>query len=138
MPGDLGRPLGTPAVQPPAAAGVQWDPETRVVVPVLVATFVMAVTALRHLRADTRGAHLALLVVMASGLASLAKLLGFITHIVRFLRVDTMMATVQGEAQAAIETFYPRYGDPPAPRSRMTTPSRPARDMSSQPRGAAW
>lgn len=87
------------------------DPVTRVVLSVLVAAFVMAMTVLRHLRADTPVPHVAILAVMVSGLASLAALLAFITHIVRVLRVDTMMATVHGDAQAAIRAFYPAYDD---------------------------
>ncbi len=87
------------------------DPATRVVLSVLVATFVLAMTVLRHLRADAPVPHLAVLAVAGGGLLSLAALLGFITHITRILRIDTMMAAVHGEARAAIDAFYPRYGD---------------------------
>ncbi len=102
------------------------DPVTRVVLSVLVASFVMAMTVLRNLRADTPVPHLAVLAVMLSGFASLAALLGFITHIVRVLRIDTMMATVHSEAQAAIRAFYPSYGDDrPRDPTDDTTPADP-------------
>jgi hypothetical protein len=50
--------------------------------------------------------HLALLMVMASGLASLAALLGAPPTSSGSCGWDTMMATVHGEAQAAIKAFY--------------------------------
>jgi uncharacterized membrane protein len=87
------------------------DPVTRVVLSVLVATFVAALTVVRHLRADAPVPRLGVLLVMVGGLASLAALLAFITHIVRVLRVDTMMLAVHDETHAAICTFYPPYGD---------------------------
>jgi uncharacterized membrane protein len=87
------------------------DPVTRWVLSILVATFAVAMAVLRQLRADSPIPHLGVLAVMVGGLASLAALLGFITHIVRVLRVDTMMATVHQEAQSAIKTFYPAYDD---------------------------
>ena len=102
------------------------DPVTRWVLSILVATFAMAVAVLRHLRSDSPVPHVAVLAVMAGGLASLAALLGFITHIVRVLRVDTMMATVHQETQAAIKAFYPAYDDhrprAPGPSSRPPGP----------------
>ncbi len=96
------------------------DPVTRIVLSVLVATFALAVSVLRHLSADAPVPHLAVLAVTIGGLASLAALLGFITHIVRVLRVDTMMASVHSEARAAIAAFYPPYGDD-GPRSPSET-----------------
>lgn len=102
------------------------DPATRVVLSVLVASFVMAMTVLRNLRADTPVPHLAVLAVMVGGFAALAALLGFITHIVRSIRIDTMMATVHSEAQAAINAFYPSYGDDrPRDPTKHTTPADP-------------
>lgn len=59
---------------------------------------------------------------MVSGLASPAALLGFITHIVRILRVDTMMATVHGDAKGAIDAFYPLRRPAPTPPLEPATP----------------
>ncbi len=87
------------------------DLVTRVVLAVLVATFVLAVTVLRGLRADRPVPGLAVLAVFVLGLVSLGALLGFITHLVRVLRVDTMMLTVHDEADQAIAVFYPAYED---------------------------
>ena len=87
------------------------DRLTRVVLSVLVGTFVFSLSVLRHLRSDGPPPALAMLVVGLTGLASLAALLAFITHIVRILRVDTMMLAVHDETKSAIRTFYPRYGD---------------------------
>ncbi len=87
------------------------DLVTRVVLAVLVATFVLAVTVLRGLRADQPVPSLAVLAVFVLGLVSLGALLGFITHLVRVLRVDTMMLTVHDEADQAIAVFYPAYED---------------------------
>jgi uncharacterized membrane protein len=87
------------------------DRVTRAVLSVLVATFVLAVTVLRGLRADTPVPALAVLAVLVAGLASLAAILAFITHIVRVLRVDTMMLAVHDETSRAIATFYPSYED---------------------------
>jgi uncharacterized membrane protein len=102
------------------------DPVTRVVLSTLVATYAVAMAVLRHLRADAPVPHLAVLTVMVSGLASLAALLAFITHIVRVLRIDTMMASVHGEARTAIGAFYAQYGDedPRAPTGETTPPGR--------------
>lgn len=87
------------------------DPVTRWVLSILVATFAIAMAVLRQLHADSPIPQLAVLAVMIGGLASLVALLGFITHIVRVLRVDTMMATVHQEAQSAIKAFYPAHDD---------------------------
>ena len=87
------------------------DRITRGVLAVLVGTFVLAVTVLRGLRADTPVPALAVLAVLVAGLASLTGILAFITHIVRILRVDAMMLAVHDETSRAIATFYPPYED---------------------------
>lgn len=100
------------------------DPVTRWVLSILVATFAIAMAVLRQLHADSPIPQLAVLAVMIGGLASLVALLGFITHIVRVLRVDTMMATVHQEAQSAIKAFYPAHDDNrPRDPDPATTPS---------------
>jgi uncharacterized membrane protein len=99
------------------------DPFTKASLCVLVATFVLAITVLRQMRADTPPPHVAVLAVFIMGLTSLAAVLFFITHLIRILRVESMMLTVHGEAVTAIEMFYPDYGDPrPRPPGPTTTP----------------
>jgi len=92
------------------------DRVTKVVLSVLVATFLFAVTVLRGLRSDAPVPSLAMLVASVLAVGALGAVLGFITHITRLLRVDTMMREVHDEAEKAIAIFYPHYGDP-APRS---------------------
>ncbi len=92
------------------------DPVTKVVLSVLVATFLFAVTVLRGLRSDLPVPSPALLVASVLAVTALGAVLGFITHITRLLRVDTMMREVHDETERAIMTFYPEHGDP-APRS---------------------
>lgn len=87
------------------------DSVVRIVLSVLVATFVLALTVLRGLGGDDVVPALAALLVLVMGLVSLAALLGFITHLVRILRIDTMMRAVHDETSTAIRTFYPPYGD---------------------------
>ncbi|MBI9115295.1 DUF2254 domain-containing protein [Sanguibacter suaedae] len=86
------------------------DRVTKAVLAVLVATFVFAVLVLRSLREEDDVPVLAVGVTILLAFGSLAAVLGFITHITRKLRVDTMMLTVHGEARAAIRAFYPAYG----------------------------
>jgi uncharacterized membrane protein len=44
----------------------------------------------------------------------------YITHVIRILRIDTMMLAVHAQTALAITTFYPPYGDP---RPRSPDPS---------------
>ena len=87
------------------------DPVTRLVLAILVGTFALALSALRELRATEPVPVLVVVAVFLMGFVALAALLGFITHIVRVLRVDTMMLTVHDQTARAIDHFYPRYGD---------------------------
>ncbi len=87
------------------------DTVTKATLAILVSTFVAALTALRGLAADTRVPAPALLAVFVLGLASLAAVLGFITHFVRLVRVDTMMLTAHDETDKAIAQFYPLIDD---------------------------
>jgi uncharacterized membrane protein len=78
------------------------DPFTKASLCVLVGTFVLSLTVLREIRADTPPPHLAVLAVFVMGLASLAAVLFFITHLIRILRIDTMMLMVHGQTTQAI------------------------------------
>ncbi|WP_223168148.1 DUF2254 domain-containing protein [Nonomuraea sp. SYSU D8015] len=87
------------------------DRVTKAVLALLVGTFVYALTVLRSLHREEPLPELALLVAFGLGLASLASVIAFISHITRVLRVDTMMLTVHDETARTIATFYPAYGD---------------------------
>ncbi len=87
------------------------DPITRVVLSVLVATFVCSLTGLRHFRTDEPPPVLSVLLAFLLGLLALASVLAFITHMIRTLRVDSMMRAVHDDTSRAIETFYPSYDD---------------------------
>jgi uncharacterized membrane protein len=87
------------------------DRLTKACLSVLVATFVFTVAALHGLRADDAVPTLTMLVALLLGIFTLAAVLGFITHIARALRVDTMMLATHDETEQAIRVFYPAYGD---------------------------
>ena len=88
------------------------DRVTKAVLATLVGTLVYATTVLRAVHAEKPLPQLALALAVCLGLAALASVLGFITHMTRVLRVDTMMQTVHQETDTAIKEFYPAYGDP--------------------------
>ncbi|WP_347057466.1 DUF2254 domain-containing protein [Blastococcus sp. HT6-30] len=85
------------------------DGVTKSVLSVLTATFVLAVAGLRGINQDEPVPTLVCLVAALLGLASVGALLAFISHMVRMLRVDTMMTRVHDDARRAIETFYGPY-----------------------------
>jgi uncharacterized membrane protein len=87
------------------------DAVTKRVLVVLSGTFVFTTTALYGIRADEPVPDVAVGVGLILGIASLGAILAFITHMVRALRVDTMMASVHDETGGAIATFYPEHGD---------------------------
>lgn len=87
------------------------DPVTKVVLSVLIATFVVAITVLRGLREDRPVPALAVAVVFLLGLISLGTVVAFISHLIRVLRVDTMMLKAHTETVRAIGRFYPDYDD---------------------------
>jgi len=87
------------------------EPVTKRVLAILVGTFVFALTALRALRSDQPVPTLAVLGGYLLGLVSVGALVGFVAHMVRALRVDTMMLRVHDETNRAIERFYLPYGD---------------------------
>lgn len=92
------------------------DRVTKAALSVLIATFVFTMTALHGMRADAPVPALAMVAALLLGLLTLVTVLGFINHIARALRVDTMMLATHDETQQAIRMFYPAYGDP-TPRS---------------------
>ncbi|SDF08466.1 Uncharacterized membrane protein [Blastococcus aurantiacus] len=87
------------------------DPVTKRVLSILSATFVFSITGLRGLNSAQPVPSLVLLTAALLGIASLGALLVFISHMVRMLRVDTMMTRVHTDARRAIEQFYPPYDD---------------------------
>ncbi|WP_432542958.1 DUF2254 domain-containing protein [Kineococcus sp. SYSU DK002] len=98
------------------------DPWTKAVLAVLIATFAFSLTVLRGLRPDRPPPAAALLVAFVLGIASMAAVLGFISHLTRLLRVDTMMLSVHDEAARAIDTFYPSLGEPEPRRPDRSDP----------------
>ncbi|MVA77412.1 DUF2254 domain-containing protein [Auraticoccus sp. F435] len=99
------------------------DRVTQAVLAVLVSTFVVAVTGLRGMDPDGPLPVLVPPVVLLLAIASAGALLVFVGHIVRSLRVDTMMVSVHQQAAAALRETYPRYGD----RSKDPSPELAAR-----------
>ena len=87
------------------------DPVTKAVLVVLSVSFVFTSSTLYAMREDQRVPTVSVLVGYVLGVASLFAILAFITHIVRVIRVDTMMLVVHDETSAAISKFYPPYDD---------------------------
>ncbi|WP_228973150.1 DUF2254 domain-containing protein [Streptomyces sp. DH12] len=88
------------------------DRATKTVLSVLTCTFVFSITTLAFLDAERRVPAPAVVVAMALGVASLAAVLAYLTHIVREVRVDSMMRAVHEETATAIGMFYPALEDP--------------------------
>lgn len=86
------------------------DPVVKHVLAILAVAFAMALTVLSTIDAEEAVPRLAVLAVFMSGLASFAAVLVLVGHLVRELRVDTMMVGVHDETTAAIRTFYPPRG----------------------------
>ncbi|GAA2442327.1 DUF2254 domain-containing protein [Streptomyces macrosporus] len=89
------------------------DRTIKTVLTVLISTAVFTLTALAFLDAKRPVPAVALFVAATLGIASLAAVLGFLTHIVREVRVDSMMLSVHDETDEAIRMFYPARTDPP-------------------------
>lgn len=87
------------------------DPVTKAVLVVLSVSFVFTTATLYALREDERLPTLSVLLGFLLGVASLIAILAFITHIVKLIRVDTVMLVVHDETTEAISRFYPPYGD---------------------------
>jgi uncharacterized membrane protein len=88
------------------------DRVTKRVLAVLTATFVFATTAMSGVSEDEAVPTLAVALGLLLGLASFGAILAFITHMVRVLRVDTMMLEVHDDAERTIDAFYPDPGEP--------------------------
>lgn len=89
------------------------DPVTRRVLSVLAGTFVFTTAAMSGVDEDRAVPTVAVVVGLAMGVCSFGALLAYITHMVRALRVDTLMVSVHNDADRAIEVFYPPYDDRP-------------------------
>lgn len=78
---------------------------------VLVATFVAAVLTLRGLDARRPLPSVALAFVFLLALASAGAVIGFVGHLVRMLRVDTLMVRVHQQTRDTVGQTYPPYDD---------------------------
>lgn len=93
------------------------DPVTKLVLGVLAGAFAYSTTGLLVMGGGDQAPRLLVIGTYVLAVASLVAVLGFITHIARAVRVDTMMLMVHDDAVAAIDRFYPPYGEesPPPP-----------------------
>ena len=87
------------------------DRATQAVLAVLISTFVIALVGLRGMEPDRALPVLVVALALVMGLVSAGALLAFVGHIVRSLRVDTMMVSVHQEAAAVIAETYLPLGD---------------------------
>ena len=83
----------------------------QVVLAVLVSTFVISLTGLRGLEPDRPPPVLVVALSLVLGVVSALALLAFLGHLVRSLRVDTMMVSAHQEVCGTIADSYPEYGD---------------------------
>lgn len=88
------------------------DPFTQTLLALLVSTFVVALTGFRGVREDQPLPVLLLALTSLLGICSIVGLLAFTGHIVRSLRVETMMVSVRDETVAIIQQTYPEIGEP--------------------------
>jgi uncharacterized membrane protein len=79
----------------------------QVVLAVLVSTFVISLTGLRGLEPDRPPPVLVVALSLVLGVVSALALLAFLGHLVRSLRVDTMMVSAHQEVCATIADSYP-------------------------------
>ncbi len=88
------------------------DRFTQAVLAILVSTFVVSLVGLRGVTADGPLPTVLLAVVLLLGVASIITLLAFMGHLVRALRVDTMMAAVHHDTMATLHQVYPEHEGP--------------------------
>lgn len=88
------------------------DRVIQVVLAVLLSAFVFALTTLLALDEARPMPHASIAVAFGMGLASMAALLAFLAHIIRALRVDTMMVAVHEATIAALRDDYRAYDAP--------------------------
>ena len=99
------------------------DRFTQGVLALLVTTFVVSLTGLRGMEPDQPVPVLVAALSLLLGVASAGGVLAFVGHIVRALRVDTMMVAVHREAAMTIDQTYPLLGDESkAPRAGLPGP----------------
>ncbi|MGQ1799075.1 DUF2254 domain-containing protein [Kocuria oceani] len=87
------------------------DPKIQAVLAILISTFVIALTGLRGMGSEEPLPVLVPALVMIMGLVSAAALVMFLGHIVRSLRVDSMMVAVHEEAAETVADAYLDYDD---------------------------
>lgn len=87
------------------------DPVTPLALKMLIATFVTAVVAMRAVHEDEPLPVFAIALVMVLGVASALTLLAFLGHLVRSLRVETMMRNSHEKSAETIAETYPPLGD---------------------------
>ncbi|HSP28998.1 MAG TPA: DUF2254 domain-containing protein [Ilumatobacteraceae bacterium] len=91
------------------------DPVTKLVLCVLTASFTFSSAALLLLDGDEPAPALSMIAAFLLGAASFVAILGFITHMLRAVRVDTMMLNVHDDTVTAIELFHPPDDEPSPP-----------------------
>lgn len=88
------------------------DRVTKQVLSVLAGTFVFTISAMASISTDDAVPTLAAGLGLLLGVISFGAILAFITHMMRVLRVDTMMLEVHDQTDAAITAFYPSLDEP--------------------------
>jgi uncharacterized membrane protein len=93
------------------------DPLVQGTLALFLATFVYALTVLRTVRTGTSGQpgfvpQLSLSVAFALTFLSVLALIGFLSHLVREIRVETMLRNVHREASRTIEMAFPPRDEP--------------------------
>ena len=83
------------------------DRRTQTVLAVLLSTFVVSITGLRGMDPETPVPVLVVGLVYVLGILSGVVLLLFVGHIIRSLRVDTMMVTAHGRCLEVLQATYP-------------------------------
>ncbi|WP_158239692.1 DUF2254 domain-containing protein [Streptomyces carminius] len=91
------------------------DRVLKAVLTVLLSTLVFALTTLSFMNSDEGLPTVALLTASALGVTSLAAVLGFLNHIIRQLRVDSMMLAAHDETGEAIRKLCAGRDEPPPP-----------------------
>ncbi|HWG98084.1 MAG TPA: DUF2254 domain-containing protein [Pilimelia sp.] len=85
------------------------DRLTQIALGTLLSTFASSLTVLRSLHPDRPLPVAALCWAYLLGLVSVGLLMAFLAHIMRQLRVDTMMRTVHRQAVRTLDGAYPDY-----------------------------
>jgi uncharacterized membrane protein len=83
----------------------------------LLATFIYSITVLRSVRSATADhgefvPQLSVTVAYVLTVASVLALVGFLAHLVREIRVDTMLRNVHREASLTLSAVFPDAGEP--------------------------